>query len=88
MLMSGLSREVDSVPHSFVEIGGGFGVLGELVMTHDSNASYVNIDIPPLLSVSSYYLSEIEPQTALPSDLSTGSIEVDRGSMRPYVADR
>lgn len=83
MLMSGLSREVDSVPRSFIEIGGGFGVLGELVMTHDAAARYVNIDIPPLLSVSSYYLSEIEPRTTLPNELPAGPIEVGRAACVP-----
>jgi putative sugar O-methyltransferase len=57
LCLAALSRHVSEPPASFLEIGGGFGVLGEIVLERDPQARYVNLDIPPLLSVSSYYLT-------------------------------
>lgn len=59
LCLAALSRHVDEAPRSFLEIGGGFGVLGEIVMSRDPQARYVNLDIPPLLTVGSYYLTEL-----------------------------
>ena len=59
LCLSALSRHVEEIPRSFLEIGGGFGVLGEIVLTHDSQATYVELDIPPLHSVASYYLASL-----------------------------
>lgn len=59
LCLAGLSRHVDEPPKSFLELGGGFGVLGEIVMARDPEARYVNCDIPPLLTVSSYNLTEV-----------------------------
>lgn len=59
LCLAALSRHVDELPRSFLEIGGGFGVLGEIVLRRDDQARYVNLDIPPLLTVSSYYLTTL-----------------------------
>lgn len=59
LCLAALSRHVERPPKSFLELGGGFGVLGEIVMSRDPEVRYVNCDIPPLLTVSSYYLSEL-----------------------------
>lgn len=59
LCLSALSRHVDAPPTSFLEIGGGFGVLGEIVTQLDPRARYVDLDIPPLLTVASYYLTEL-----------------------------
>jgi putative sugar O-methyltransferase len=59
ILLAALSNHVDAPPKSFLEIGGGFGVLGEIVLARDPGARYVDIDIPPLLTVASYYLTEL-----------------------------
>ncbi len=56
LCLTALSRHVDAVPKSFLEIGGGYGVLGEILLSRDPEARYVNLDIPPLMTVSSYYL--------------------------------
>jgi putative sugar O-methyltransferase len=56
LCLAALSRYVDAPPRSFLEIGGGYGVLGEILMSRDPAATYVNLDIPPLSTVSSYYL--------------------------------
>lgn len=56
LCLAALSRHVDAPPRSFLEIGGGYGALGEILMSRDPDARYVNLDIPPLLTVSSYYL--------------------------------
>lgn len=42
-----------------IEIGGGYGTLGELLLTARSDGFYVNVDIPPVAAVSTYYLAEI-----------------------------
>jgi putative sugar O-methyltransferase len=59
LCLAALSRHVRSAPKSFLELGGGFGVLGEIVMSRDPDARYVNCDIPPLLTVASYYLTTL-----------------------------
>lgn len=59
LCLAALSRHVDAPPRSFLEIGGGFGVLGEIVMQRDHEARYVDLDIPPLLTVATYYLSTL-----------------------------
>lgn len=56
LCLAALSRHVDAPPRHFLEIGGGFGVLGEIVLQRDEDARYVDLDIPPLLTVASYYL--------------------------------
>ena len=59
LCLSALSQHVEEPPTSFIEIGGGYGVLGEIVMQRDPGARYVNLDIPPLLTVASYYLTAL-----------------------------
>lgn len=59
LCLAALSRHVDEPPRNFLEIGGGFGVLGEILMQRDEQARYVNLDIPPLLTVASYYLTTL-----------------------------
>jgi putative sugar O-methyltransferase len=56
LCLAALSRYLDAPPRSFLEIGGGYGTLGEILMSRNPEARYVNLDIPPLLTVSSYYL--------------------------------
>ena len=41
------------------EIGGGYGTLGEILLKSKKDSFYLNIDIPPLAMVSSYYLSNV-----------------------------
>jgi putative sugar O-methyltransferase len=59
LCLAGLSRHVDATPKRFLELGGGFGVLGEIVLSRDSNAVYVDVDLPPLLTVASWYLDAL-----------------------------
>jgi len=60
LCLAALSRHVDGQPpRRFLEIGGGFGVLGEIVLQRDEQARYLNLDIPPLLTVASYYLTTL-----------------------------
>ena len=43
-----------------MEIGGGFGTLGEILLGDKrNNCFYINADIPPVSFISSYYLKEI-----------------------------
>ncbi len=59
MILSALSNHVEAPPKSVLEIGGGFGVLGEILMTRDPEVRYVDVDIPPLITVASYYLTTL-----------------------------
>lgn len=46
-------------PKTFLEIGGGFGTLGEILYSSKiKNLRYINVDIPPLSLVSEYYLTK------------------------------
>lgn len=44
---------------AILEIGGGFGTLGEITHQTLPNTQYINIDIPPTLCCSAYYLQQI-----------------------------
>jgi len=59
LCLAALSRHVDEPPRRFLEIGGGFGVLGEILLQRDPDARYVDVDIPPLLTVAAYYLTSL-----------------------------
>ena len=56
LCMAALSRHVDEPPTSLLELGGGFGALGEFLMSRSEEFRYVDLDIPPLMTVASYYL--------------------------------
>lgn len=86
LCLAALSRHVDEPPGSFLEIGGGFGVLGEIVMSRDPGARYVNLDIPPLLTVGTYYLTELfgpERVIGLDDIADTGALEVAESGCLP-----
>jgi putative sugar O-methyltransferase len=56
-----LKQNVDTGDiRTVMEIGGGFGTLGEILLSDDRNkAFYINADIPPVLFYSTYYLQEV-----------------------------
>ena len=43
-----------------LEIGGGFGTLGEILHQCRDGYTYIDVDIPPTSAVASFYLSQIE----------------------------
>ncbi len=49
----------DAGIRSVLEIGGGFGTLGEILHQTGLGYSYVDVDIPPTSAVASYYLAQI-----------------------------
>lgn len=59
LCLAGLSRHVDGPPRRFLELGGGYGVLGEIVLSRDADATYLDLDLPPLLTVASAYLDRL-----------------------------
>lgn len=59
-MLAMLEQTVDAERvHNVLEIGGGFGTLGEIILSGDPEAFYVDVDIPPLSYVSSYYLTQV-----------------------------
>jgi putative sugar O-methyltransferase len=57
MLKKHLNGEV---PQNVLEIGGGFGTLGEILANSGiSDLHYIDIDIPPTSFVAQYYLSKV-----------------------------
>jgi putative sugar O-methyltransferase len=87
LCMAALSQHISAAPRSVLEIGGGFGVLGELLMSRDADVRYVNLDIPPLLTVSSYYLTTLfgdERVMTFDEQLPpTGPLDVPRSACLP-----
>jgi putative sugar O-methyltransferase len=53
-------REAESANlSSILEIGGGYGTLGEILLKSNPDGFYVNVDIPPVAAVSTYYLQQV-----------------------------
>lgn len=78
LCLTALSNHVDSPPRSFLEIGGGFGVLGEILHARDAEVRYVDCDIPPLISVAAHYLQQVTSvPVAAPSELPEGEVVID-----------
>jgi len=48
----------DTGIRTVLEIGGGYGTLGEILSQTGKEYSYVDVDIPPTSAVASYYLSQ------------------------------
>jgi putative sugar O-methyltransferase len=66
-----LKRYLDDDIHTVVEIGGGFGTLGEILAKSDiANLRYIDIDIPPTSFVAESYL-----RAALPDKQVTGYMD-------------
>jgi putative sugar O-methyltransferase len=45
--------------HRTLEIGGGYGTLGEILLKAEPNALYIDVDLPPVAAVATYYLREV-----------------------------
>lgn len=50
---------------TIMEIGGGYGTLGEILLKSRADGFYVDIDIPPVAAVASYYLKEVFGEDAV-----------------------
>jgi len=60
-----------------MEIGGGFGTLGEILLGDERNeAFYINADIPPISFISSYYLKELFGKNAIADYEDLSQLEV------------
>lgn len=57
--LSFLQKHTDfSDINTVLEVGGGFGTLGEIILK-TSKAKYIDVDIPPTCFASEYYLTEV-----------------------------
>jgi putative sugar O-methyltransferase len=85
LCLTALSKHVDAAPKAFLEIGGGYGVLGEILLSRDPEARYVNLDIPPLVTVSSYYLRTLfgDRVTTYGGLAPTGELKLDTSAVLP-----
>ncbi|BBF98934.1 MULTISPECIES: putative sugar O-methyltransferase [Pseudonocardia] len=55
-----LKRAVPDLDVSTVlEIGGGFGTLGEILVPRNDGIRYIDVDIPPVAAVATHYLREV-----------------------------
>lgn len=56
-----LKRSMPSLESARVvlEIGGGYGTLGEILTMADPDVLYIDIDIPPVAAVSTWYLQQV-----------------------------
>lgn len=55
-----------SAIHTVLEIGGGYGTLGEILLGDPRNdCLYINVDIPPTSFISTYYLKQVFGETAV-----------------------
>lgn len=59
MALSELSNHVDAPPRHFLELGAGYGSLGEIVLTRDTDATFTDVDIPPTLLIAANYIAEL-----------------------------
>lgn len=73
-----LKQHVDSSSiYTVMEIGGGFGTLGEILLQDErNNAFYINADIPPVSFVSSYYLEEVFGKESIGNYEDTRSLDI------------
>jgi putative sugar O-methyltransferase len=84
LCLAALSRHVDRPPRSVLELGGGFGVLGEILMRRSAQLRYVDLDIPPLMTVASYYLRElVGDRIDVYDDSWAGRVGPDRSAVLP-----
>ena len=84
LCLAALSRHVERAPRSVLEIGGGFGVLGEILMRRSGKVRYVDLDIPPLMTVASYYLRELFGERVdVYDDAWPGRVAADRSAVLP-----
>lgn len=77
-------------PQSCLEIGGGYGTLGEILLKAEEGAIYVNVDIPPVAAVSTWYLAEVfgrDKVLAYPDSRAMETIDLEalRGKYRAVV---
>lgn len=64
--LSLLARHADlSRLERALEIGGGYGTLGEILLGLRPKGLYVDVDIPPVAAVASYYLTELFGEEAV-----------------------
>ena len=71
-----LSMYADEPLYRFLEIGGGFGCLGEILLKSHPLNRYINVDIPPTAAVSSYYLSTVFSDRVTPYEETRGWDEI------------
>ena len=54
----------DFIPHKVLEIGGGFGTLGEILYKCKiPDLQYIDLDLPPMVSIASQYSKTVFSQT-------------------------
>lgn len=79
-----LKKTVDtSGVRNVLEIGGGYGSLGEVVVSSDPDTFYVDVDIPPVSFVSTYYLQQVFGADAVATYADTRELEhIDLDALR------
>lgn len=84
LCLSALSHHVSEPPLSFLEIGGGFGGLAEIVLARNPDARYADADIPPVGVIAAYYLEGlVGGEVTSPDALPEGEFTLDRVGVIP-----
>ena len=89
MIVGALSQHLDRPLRSVVEIGAGFGVLGEILLQSNPTTQYVDLDIPPLSAIAHYYLSTVFPDVTFDSNVdldATGRLTLQPGGRSACVS--
>jgi putative sugar O-methyltransferase len=58
-ILAALSRVIGAPPRRVLELGGGFGVFGELLHQYRPDTVYVDVDLPPLTSIAGWYFRQV-----------------------------
>lgn len=80
-----IKSQLGDIPcNNVLEIGGGFGTLGEILLSDSRNGSfYINVDIPPTAMFSSYYLEQVlGPDRVLSYTATRELVEIDIAQIR------
>lgn len=58
-ILSEVSQFIKKPPKKILEIGGGYGSLGEIILSRDPSSTYVDVDIPPTALIAAEYLCNV-----------------------------
>ena len=79
-----LKKKINNfTPKTFLEIGGGFGILGE-ILKHSGikGLRYINLDLPPLSLLSEIYLSKVYSKNEITNTKKLGNQNIKISNLK------